>query len=435
LRYPYTRFSFRKGIKEVSFKLIIIGVKSMKIGSLLIAFLIFSLVISSVNASIAWNGEEWLIGWGGVNDYTQKRLERNIDLVLLKDENFAFIPLGRDYWPASMGDVHWAKDYWLVTYYPEPHPSLKLAKYDGINFTILSPVMVDANIVWNGEYFLIGGRVQKSPGKWSPALLKYDGKNIAQLDFNGSVSKIGWNGEYWLIVESVLNETINESYSRLIEYNEADFIDLGMLEFSNIYHIAWNGEYWLIVGDEQERAKLVKYDGKNFDDLSTFIEESRHISDVKWNGKYWLIGGDKGILKKYDGSFTDLTNEGKFDREGSINKIAWNGDYWLITSWYSPKIKKYDGKTFTDLTPALRKIVRPLGYREMAWNGEYWLIEVEGSTTASPGWTYSLIKYDGHAFTELTKQPKTGNKLSWMLVVLGIIVIFAAISFMRSRRS
>lgn len=372
-----------------------------------IGLLILTVVATAplVYASVAWNGDEWLIGWEGAIDPTLGRYERSIDLALLREGNVSFVSLGN---PASMDRVYWANDYWLITYHPQPRPDTGFARYDGEKLVKLPLIMLLGGIEWNGEYFLIGGDNASHRG-WMPVLIKYDGMRMVELasfDESVTVQEIGWNGAYWLIGLSVYNKSEGEPYSRLVKY-DGTFTDLWRSsEIVNVEFIEWSGEYWLIAGnDGRGRALIYRYDGVEFADLSQNFREARMIYSILWNGEHWLLGGDRGVLKKYDGiSFEDLTLQAAFDVEGSVNTIAWNGEYWLITSRRSPRIKAYDGKSFTDLTPALKEILehRLLLFGGMGWNGDYWLIQVTAINQRTNKLEYRLIKYDGR-FTDLTK--------------------------------
>lgn len=393
-----------------------------------IFFILLTLLLTpAVSASIGWNGEYWLIGWGGANN-PETSQSRAIDLVKFDESNYTFLSIGK---PASIGKITWAKDYWLIAVHPAPRPEVAFMKYDNASITKLPVEWMRLNsMVWNEEYFLLGGSVGKRENGWAPVIFKYDGINITELPFPFTevispiepsyISSISWNGDYWLISERIGRsaQPLEEKKRRvaqpvppirLVKYDE-NFTDLGELNFTNINHILWNGKYWLIGGNKifngSTEAKLIKYDGKIFTELPPPNVSS--ISTLAWNGEYWLIGGSsKGVLVKYDGiSFTDLKAlAGLSDDEYMISTV-WNGEYWLIatgmTEPYGRRLLKYDGSSFTDLTSGLGS---PIEIRDMVWSGKYWLIEYYVPIqNKAVGQKYVVVKFDGKAFTDLTPQ-------------------------------
>ena len=98
----------------------------------------------------------------------------------------------------------------------------------------------------------------------------------------------------------------------------------------------------------------MKYEGVYFTNLTNQIDItwgfSKWGNEIHWSGEYWLINM-AGHLIKYDGNtFINLGEEAGFK---FIDVSIWNGKYWLIGGRgvdNSPKLVKYDGRKFIDLT-------------------------------------------------------------------------------------
>ncbi len=168
-----------------------------------------------------------------------------------------------------------------------------------------------------------------------------------------------------------------------------------------LYSVAWKpgGGYALIAGDS---GTALKYDGENFEDLSTQTGTTENLRCVSWkpDGSYALIsGGDtyfggEGVLLKYDGSsFTNLSVNINSSKE--YTDIGWNpsGSYALIIGGgllRTGEVIRYDGTSFEELPANLDKSLSGIG-----WNHQdnYALIVGKQGT---------VIKYDGSVFTNLT---------------------------------
>lgn len=141
--------------------------------------------------------------------------------------------------------------------------------------------------------------------------------------------------------------------------------------------------------------------------LFNLTEENRgEEAVVSVMGNRALIGGWQGKLFLYDGTkATDISSRlirtdvsGLDEKNIIVRGIGNNGSYWLISTALpgaSAKLYKFDGTTWTDLSSSPIYAANPGtgGARTLVWNGSYWLIGDNGG---------SLFKYDGNTFADLT---------------------------------
>jgi hypothetical protein len=146
------------------------------------------------------------------------------------------------------------------------------------------------------------------------------------------------------------------------------------------------------------------------------------IHSLAWNGSYWLLGGNNGNLDlknfepklyKYDGNkYTDLTNDFPI-KYGELQTLAWNGSYWLLGGTESEtvaKLFKYDGKRFNDLSSNV--LDKTNNIQCITWNGSYWLIGGSANGCTNCGGSAgcpALYKYDGNNLTDLSNFINTSS--------------------------
>lgn len=260
-----------------------------------------------------------------------------------------------------------------------------------------------------------------------------------QQESSMSIHAIGWNGDYWLIGGRILPE----GPTFLVTYNGIEFRDVASPLIKKIWikNILWNDSEWFIKEMENthgSKNRTIIYDENNFKIIENPDEEK-----LPWNGSYRSCNKDyclvwdksKRKLLKYDGEkYIDMTNKSglQFPFE-NVMVMVWNGNYWLIGTGDSEggRVIKYDGKSFVsfdfpNLTP-----VDVIG-----WNGEYWLI----GTVASPRHSGSLIKYDGETFIDLSTLLKSDISPFWNsnripIAVSLIVVAIMLILILRIRRT
>lgn len=317
--------------------------------------------------SIAGNGSYWLIG--GQSGYGS-----SCQGVLVKFDGTDYIDLTQDLLATGFNticydiDLAWNGSYWLITS-GQGASYAPVAKYDGTDFTNQDSIWGSFDdiyaLAWNGTKWLIGG--QNARLKECDTNLTCTDKSSSLVNFgSSSILAIAWNStdEYWLI---------GGSGPKLNKYDETDFTDLSssLVNFGTnaINSIAYNstGNYFLIGG---AGGKLNKYDGTDFTDLSGPFtgqpdlqgSESNDggfgtsaVNSIDWNGSYWLIGGVSAKLAKYDGTdFTDLSSSLVGFSSSQIYSLSWDGtfSYWLIGG-DNCRLNKYDGTDFTDLSSNL----------------------------------------------------------------------------------
>ena len=161
--------------------------------------------------------------------------------------------------------------------------------------------------------------------------------------------------------------------------------------FRDAHAMDSNGDYWLI-GDNDNY--VWKYDGLSFVDISPAINPFlKKIVAIGWGDGYWLVGDDDGKIQKYNGtSWADLTYDAGFFAAGStIEAVLWNQDfgYWLVGG--DSIVKKYEGNTWTDISPSSRVFEDKID--AIGCNSSFWLV---GDRVGV------FQKYDGSSWTDLT---------------------------------
>lgn len=164
---------------------------------------------------------------------------------------------------------------------------------------------------------------------------------------------------------------------------------------------------WLLVGYILQPpantiiAKIWKYDGITFTDLSSAVEGYHSgLTAIGSNGSYWLIGGP-GKLLKYDGTiFTDLSSEYSAVFSGGAYSIQWNGAVWMFTGGTNG-LGTYDGSAFTNLSSLA---TLPSAYSQAAWNSgkKQWLIAFQEELS-------TLYSYDGEKLNKISSPSYLGN--------------------------
>jgi hypothetical protein len=295
-----------------------------------------------------------------------------------------------------------------------------------------------------GETYLLAGGLNGTwfrTAQWAKLSQIYLSSHfVTKLTVNpqpGDLWSGAWNGSQWLIsgAGGAITGT-NTSDPFIYLYDGCNHIVAGTQYLwgpqaswhgGDVFASSYNGSQWLLSGlgsdylpGHQSRTNhmaLGTFDGYNFTDLSGNVPNQRDyiLYANAWNGEYWLVGGGyrtRGVLFTYDGhKITNVSNELKsaVPDSGSVQRIAWNGDYWLVGG--IDFLAKYDGKTFTDLTPLLNDVLEARyalstaccnAVSALAWNGETWIIgggapiAVLGQNTA---W---LATYNATGFADIS---------------------------------
>ncbi|MEA1993114.1 MAG: hypothetical protein U9N35_01780 [Euryarchaeota archaeon] len=111
---------------------------------------------------IKWNGEYWLIRYGGKPPWM---------LVKYDGETFEYLLSG-------VRSFRWNGEYWLITLM---NVNNSVARYDGESFEYISVSSSNGTdaLGWNGKYWLIG--TVNSPFGGSNGLVIYDGSTVTDL--------------------------------------------------------------------------------------------------------------------------------------------------------------------------------------------------------------------------------------------------------------
>ena len=243
-----------------------------------------------------------------------------------------------------------------------------------LSATVYADVLHIHGIGWNGEQWLIGGRILPDGPTF---LVMWDGVEFSPVTVtlpeleDAWIEDISWNGGQWLISASLNGEahgfaydgkTVNRIESHTEEYAEE------YEESSNSK--ACNGEFCLIWNSKDK--KLLFYNGETYKDVT---EESgiqipfERVILIVSNGQYWLtsFGSTQGgSITKYEQEtgFTPLDVPG----QTASSAMVWNGSSWLIGTLASPqssgRLLAYDGTTITDVTPELREALKEYATRE-----------------------------------------------------------------------
>lgn len=182
--------------------------------------------------------------------------------------------LGSNFGPAvvCLADC---EGYWLIGTYNSTQAFGYIFKWDGQTLTEIMNVyeelgtgVYSTDIVWNGEYALIGF----SYGSYYGPIYKYNGTFTdlsSQADFlaMSGITDIAWNGTHFLIAGGY--ENAGYEYS-LKCYNQTTFTTIE--NWTRWNTIEWNGDYWMLGGRNQTANRLVKFDGEStWTDYSSLI--------------------------------------------------------------------------------------------------------------------------------------------------------------------
>jgi hypothetical protein len=267
----------------------------------------------------SYNGSEWLLSGLGSDSLAPYLPRRNhMALALFDGYNFTDISpnlpsrIRPDQWDAILYANAWNGHYWLIGggWAANIIQSFRLFRYDGSNFTDLSPQLdnlvpngaVQA-IQWNGDYWLVGG---------VGFLVKYDGKEFTVLtaelnDVIGSryavhmccnaVNALAWNGAEWMIGGGTpIGITYDlQPHTWVVTYNGHEFTDISSLLPSEIAHptknssilsVTYADDSWFLGGHANGHGILLRYTTSTITDLSYLIKDD--MSTVNW------VGGWKG---------------------------------------------------------------------------------------------------------------------------------------------
>jgi hypothetical protein len=182
-----------------------------------------------------WNGEYWLIG-GGYMGYGYVLVYNGDTTEDVSPESLV----------AAVHSLTWVGDSWLI-FGIDPSWSDTVVQYDGHTFTEVHTIenLDVMKPVWNGEYLMF-----LSDG----VLVKFCDNMYEEISAD-QLSALVWNGEYWLI----------GGYGKTAVYDGVTVTGLEAEFTGAVQGMGWNGEYWLI-GDSTGMLKM--YDGETFEDLT-----------------------------------------------------------------------------------------------------------------------------------------------------------------------
>ena len=308
---------------------------------------------------IAWNGTTWLISYYVNGSHLVEYDGREFAELKLpvREEDFNsstinFLPKNLDYYihlnPSVAG---WFRDHWVLG------GTERIAKYDGETF-VVTPFYWSVHKLKCAESYCLAAGEWPGPTGINE-LFQYNGTEFAflsdKLKSTTSVplyqAAFSWNpsGGYWLVAfyglgADEMGKTIKSNL--LLRYDGERFLKVMSLPSSFVVSsMDYNGEYWLLGGGD----KLAIYDGRNLSFVAR-LSDNENIQTVRRGSGYWLVGTNSGLVK-FDGDRVEKIREGII-----VNDIEWNGEYWLIGGrGYAgpPKLLRYDGSAFEDLTPEL----------------------------------------------------------------------------------
>jgi hypothetical protein len=181
-----------------------------------------------------------------------------------------------------------------------------LFTYDGHKITNVSNKLKSAvpnfgsvqRIAWNGDYWLVGG---------IGFLAKYDGKNFTNLTplLNdvlaaryalstaccNAVSALAWNGETWMIGGGAPIAVLGQSTAWLATYNVTGFADISNTlptyistptHNSSILAISYTSSSWILGGYANGRGILLSYANGATTDMSNLVGDD--MSTVNFVG-------------------------------------------------------------------------------------------------------------------------------------------------------
>jgi len=280
------------------------------------------------------------------------------------------------------------------------------------------------------SYILVGGQSGiwfqqgQIPKLFRISLSENSPVELTPVLSEGTVWTGGWNGSQWLISGWGTDPGPHGSNPYLYLYNgDTQVIGGSLSQFESesswhggdVFAASYNGKYWLLsgmgsdslpgfdMGEPANHMSLATFDGYDFVDLSGRVPRQQDgiLYANTWNGSTWLVGGgyaNLGILFTFNGRMiVDLTDRisTTIPSFASVQTIGWNGKYWLIGG--VGFLAKYDGHSFTDLTPQLRSALRlhllntasvidslsaptwaprrfQLAVNAIAWNGTSWML-------------------------------------------------------------
>lgn len=237
----------------------------------------------------------------------------------------------------------------------------------------------------NAQYWIIGSTNRK--------VFKYDGQNFTEITpvsnkFTSGISAVSWGDGYWLVGDrdGRIQKYDGSSWRDLTA--EAGFNSLGI----PITEIEWNEDfrYWLIGSD----GIVKKFDGTIWTDVSPTVRQFEdEIGGISCDGSIWLVGDSKGVIQAFNGTqWTDLTSEANFYSDGtSIYAIDW-GDNKFLVGGEDGKIKMYDGRSWFDVSSGWgsNKDILAIEYSDTY---AYWLVG---------GSNGRIMIFDGSLWRDLT---------------------------------
>lgn len=261
----------------------------------------------------SYNGSQWLLSGLG-SDYLPGRSYRSNHMALGTFDGYNFIDLSGNV-PNQQDYIlyanAWNGEYWLVG--GGYRTRGVLFTYDGHKITDVSNLLKSAvpyfgsvqRIVWNGNYWLVGGR---------GFLAKYDGKNFTDLTplLNGvlearyalgtgccnAVSALAWNGETWMIGGGAPIAVLGQSKAWLATYNGAGFADMSKTlptyisnptHNSSILAISYTSSSWVLGGYANGHGILLSYANGATTDMSNLV--GADMSTVNFVG----VGSDPSV--------------------------------------------------------------------------------------------------------------------------------------------
>jgi len=254
----------------------------------------------------SYNGTQWLVS--GLGDgILPGTLYRSNHMALGTFDGYNFtdlsgnVPNQKDY---ILYANAWTGEYWLVG--GGYRTRGVLFTYDGHKITNVSNKLKSAvpdfgsvqRIAWNGDYWLVGG---------IGFLAKYDGKNFTNLTplLNdvlaaryalstaccNAVSALAWNGETWMIGGGAPIAVLGQSTAWLATYNATGFADISNTlptyisnptHNSSILAISYTSSSWILGGYANGRGILLSYANGATTDMSNLVGDD--MSTVNFVG-------------------------------------------------------------------------------------------------------------------------------------------------------
>jgi len=297
----------------------------------LILFSVFLLSFPALHAQdegtvtgMAWNGSTWLIVgyWSNAShllEYNGKTFHR-----VKEFEKFRLSLTRQIIW-------NYDNNYWVVTGHRDDDAILIM--YDGKKLEEIARVhsYCTGDLAWDGKNYLMVVCGSAMVGETGYVKLSENGSITESIQFYWGYGRIFHDGE----------RIFTSNGTTLFVYTGETFEKFSELPIG-IKDMDTSGSYWIICGFD----KLLAFNSTYYRPIT--IGEG--CDKIEWGNRYWLIAKD-GQLVKYDGrKLIPIENIPKFE---TITAVKWNGDYWLIGGRdfdASPKLVKYDGLFFEDLT-------------------------------------------------------------------------------------